>query len=105
MLVDKSALTEGSNTAKHLSFMENKKCYTEYSYEILECFFLGEKNLIKIRKKSDQLNLRPNLVYNLQQFARAHEYSLATLHLGKMIFNSLFAFGSGQANTCLNFSS
>lgn len=84
MFVDKSLTAGAAKTSKHFDFMENKNFYTHYSFDILKNLFQEEKRLIPIRGKSDQLHIRPNLVRILEQFARFHEYSLATLHLGKL---------------------
>lgn len=70
---------------KAQNFMKNIKFFTAYSSEILDTYFEDEKRLIQIRYRSDQLQTRPVLIELLHSFAKCHEYSLATLHLGKIM--------------------
>lgn len=69
-------------------FMKNVKFFTNYSEEILEYMFTVENYNILIKKRSDQLEIRPMLVDLLKSFAKQQDYSLATLHLGKLLYFS-----------------
>lgn len=64
-------------------FMKDVKFFTNYSVEILEYMFEAERYNILIKKRSDQLGIRPMLIELLQNFSKQQNYSQATLHLGK----------------------
>ena len=66
-----------------LDFLKNSGVFTVYAKEILETFFEKEKSLIEIGYRSNQLQIRQQLIELLQEFAKHQEFSLATLHLGE----------------------
>lgn len=68
--------------------MENIKFFTHYGNEILETLIDAEKKQIKIRERSDQLEMRPMLINLLSAFAKHQNYSTNTLHLGKFKIQS-----------------
>jgi hypothetical protein len=68
---------------KGLSFLNNKTFFTEYPEEIIECFFIREKENKKIKKRSDQLQIRPALINLIHVFAKHQDYSQSTILLGK----------------------
>lgn len=70
--------------SKQRSFMENIKFFTHYGNEIVETLIDAEKRQIKIRERSDQLEMRPMLINLLSAFAKHQNYSTNTLHLGKL---------------------
>jgi hypothetical protein len=67
-------------------FMENVKFFTTYAFEILKTLYDAERNNINIKKRSDQLEIRPALVDLLKEFAKQQDYKRSTLHLGKSKF-------------------
>lgn len=74
---------ESTETTMTSQFMKNKKFFTEYSEHILNTFFEAESRYILIKKRSDQLEVRPMLIELLKKFSKHQQYSMATLHLGK----------------------
>jgi Cyclin, C-terminal domain/Cyclin, N-terminal domain len=57
------------------------------SFDILDCLFDVERYNPIIKKRSDQLEIRPMLIDLLKKFAKQQEYSQATLHLGIYILD------------------
>lgn len=72
-------------------FMSNTR-FTQYAFEILDCLFNAEKLNIHIKKRSDQLEIRPNLVKLLKAYSKQQEFSQATLFLGKVNQSKLEIF-------------
>lgn len=82
-----SQKTQRVDKLPHMTaFMTNIKYFTHYSNEILDSFYEAERNNIIIRKRSDQMHIRPELVEMMKKFAKEHEYTPATLFLGEFKF-------------------
>lgn len=81
MVVQNDKMCE--QTSGLTDFMKNVTAFTHYSFEIYDYLFEKERSNIIIRKRSDQINIRPQLVEILKKFTKQQKFHPMTLHLGE----------------------
>lgn len=82
-------LPESVESPELTDFMKKIPFFTHYSFDILDHLFVAEKRNIIIKKRSDQMEIRPELVQILKKYAKQHDYSQATLYLGEFSWISM----------------
>ncbi|CAO1399666.1 unnamed protein product [Diamesa hyperborea] len=70
-----------------LSFLKDRKFYTEYSYEIINTLFLRETSRIQCHFRSTQIEFRPEAIDFMKFLCNHHGFTKNTLHLAMFIFD------------------